>query len=561
MAGAMPGWMTQFKGLHWAAMACTVAIAAACCAAQEPAATYPVRGVVENSVTHQPIARALVEVDAAGNRDVVLTDSDGHFELSLPEGGFAILIRRPGYGQGMDLRREVKVSADTPAVTFYLSPQASITGHVSLSGGDEADGLRFFIFRKQSNEGHVRWVQMGMTATDSGGDFRFVELDAPASYVLCSDPSPDDARAVTYGYPSICFPGGTDFSSAASAPLTLSPGQAAEVDIGLTRQRFYRVSIATANLPQGQGASIEIHNQGSPQTASAMQRSMQPSTVAAELPNGNYYAEARIWGRTAEYGRVDFKVSDGPIPGLIVNPQPLQPLMVEVHKEFTASNSNFNGRLNLNGGWIQNDDNPGMNLTLIPADSLFENPFSGNLHRPEGSADRDLFEMDEVKPGRYWVRADSFQTYVNSITSGSTDLAREPLTIGPGGSSAPIEITLRNDTGEIECKVDSGANAASAAGPGSGEIQLISVYAIPQFAHSGRIAEILGAPIGNFGFPNLAPGLYSVIAVNGNHEIDTDDPDELARISARGKTVSVEAGGAVQVQLSPIESGEESASQ
>jgi hypothetical protein len=543
-----------------AAIACALGLAVVRCAGQEPPATYPVRGVVENSITHQPIVRALV--DAEENGDSVLTDAEGRFELNLLEGDVSITVRRPGYSQGMESRHMVKVSADIPALSFYLTPVASITGHVTLSGGEEAEGLRLSIYSKRNVEGHVRWMQTGVATTDSGGDFRLLELDAPAAYVLCSDSSADDTRAVTYGYPPICYPGATDFTSAASAPLTLSPGQQAEVEIVLTRQRFYRVSITTSNLRRGQGVSIEIHSLGGPQSAAAMQRSMQPGEVEAELPNGNYYAEAHLRGRPSSYGRVDFKVSDGPITGLTVNPLPMQPLMVEVRKDFTASSSNgIEPRVGIVGGPM-NDDNPGVNLNLIPADNLFGNPIGGNIHRPEGSTNSDLYEMDEITPGRYWVRADAFfQSYVSSITSGGTDLTREPLTIGPGSSGAPIEITLRNDTGEIEGTVNSEANAGAATGAGSGEVKQGFVYAIPQFPHMGRIAQIPGAPIGNFELPNLAPGTYSVVAFDRNIEIDTYDADGLARISAQGQTVTVEAGGTVQVQLNLIHGGEESASQ
>ena len=560
MAAAMSRRMTLSCRLLVAAMACALGLAVTCCAGQEPAATYPVRGVVQNSITHQPIARALVDADGNGNS--VLTDGEGRFELDLPEGEVAITVRRPGYRQGMESRHAVKVGADIAALSFSLTPVASIAGHVTLSGGDEPEGLRFFIYRKRDVEGHLRWMQEGMATTDSGGDIRFPELDAPASYVLCSDPSSNDTRAVTYGYPSTCFPGGADFASAASAPLTLSPGQQAEVEIALTRQRFYRVSITTSNLHRGQGASIEIHNQGGPQSASAMQRSMQPGDVEAELPNGSYYAEAHLWGRPSSYGRVDFKVSDGPVTGLTLNPLPLQPLMVEVRKDFTASNSNGNEpHIGIVSGSM-NVDNPGVNLSLIPADNLSGNPIGGSLQRPEGSTNSDLYEMDEITPGRYWVRADAFfQSYISSITSGDTDLAREPMTIGPGSSGAPIEITLRNDAGEIEGTVNSEANGGAATGASSGEVKLVFVYAIPQFAYTGRIMPMPAGSIGNFELPNLAPGTYSVIAFDRNIEINMDDTDGLARISAQGQTVTVEAGGTAQVQLNSIHSGQESASQ
>jgi hypothetical protein len=468
----------------------------------------------------------------------------------------------------METRHEIQVSGDVPGLTFSLTPEASITGHVTLGGGDDPDGLRFFIYHRQDVEGHARWMMMGMAETDSGGTFRFPELQTPDAYVVCSESSPDDARAATHGYAATCFPGGTDFATAAAAPLTVAPGQQAELEVALGRQRFYRVSIAEAGLRQGPGTSIQIRSVGGPQTAAGFARSNRPGVAEAELPNGNYYAEARTFGPAPAYGRVDFKVADGPVAGLTVNPVPLRPLMVEVHRELTATESG-DAAATARAMGLVNGDNPGVNLSLIPADNLFENPMGGELHRPEGATDGDLFEMDNVLPGRYWVRADVFQTYVSSMTSGATDLTREPLTIGPGGSSEPIEITLRNDTGTIECTVDSAGSGDGTAGVGAaggpngdiGEVKQIFAYAIPQSGSAGRIPQAFGRMDGKFEFHAVPPGTYTVVAFDGRHEIDTDDRDELARIAAQGKTVTVDAGGTAEVEVKAIAIGEEAASQ
>ena len=295
MAGAMPGWKAQHTRPRWAALTCCcVGVAVVSSPAQQPAATCSVQGLVENRLTHKPIARALVEM-GGGNGDSVLTDSNGHFELNLPEGNYALTARRPGYSQRQNPGNRITVSADITAPTLYLTPQATVTGHVTLSGGEAADGFRFFVYRKRSEQGHVRWEQSGMATTDSAGDFRFLELQAPGTYIFCNNPSPDDGRLMTHGYASTCFPGGADFATSAAGPLTLTPGQQAELDVALTRQKFYRVSI-TSNLSQGQGAQVEIHGQTGPQAGEGEHVSRRPGDEEIELPNGNYYAEVRIYG-------------------------------------------------------------------------------------------------------------------------------------------------------------------------------------------------------------------------------------------------------------------------
>jgi hypothetical protein len=59
--------------------------------------TYQVRGTVINSVTHEPIARALVSFsgEASGS---MLTDSGGRFEFpNIPAGRCVLQARRPGF--------------------------------------------------------------------------------------------------------------------------------------------------------------------------------------------------------------------------------------------------------------------------------------------------------------------------------------------------------------------------------------------------------------------------------------------------------------------------------
>ena len=192
---------------------------------------------------------------------------------------------------------------------------------------------------------------------------------------------------------------------------------------------------------------------------------------------------------------------------------------------------------------------------------MFENPFGGNLRRPDGASDGDVYEMDGVTPGRYWVQAMTPEGYVSSMTSGQTDLMQEPLTIGAGESGAPIEITLRNDTGTIACTVNAPLKLIPDRGASNGETQPVSIYVIPQSGSMFEFRETIGVLGGDTDFPGLAPGTYTLAAYDGYYQIDNADPDELARVIAKGQSVTVAAGSTAQVELDPIPNPEENASQ
>jgi hypothetical protein len=51
---------------------------------------------------------------------------------------------------------------------------------------------------------------------------------------------------------------------------------------------------------------------------------------------------------------------------------------------------------------------------------------------------------------------------------------------------------------------------------------------------------------------NLAPGTYRVIALDASRNLDDADSKELATLAEQGKSVTVVAGGTVNVQVEPM---------
>jgi len=517
--------------------------------AQGTMATIPVRGVVVNSATGQPIARALVDAGF----DATLTDGEGRFELRLAESYAQITVRRPGFSEKQeDTTHRIRVSAQMPEMQFSLPPAASLTGHVTLSTGDEAAGIHFTAYRRQVVDGHARWMPNGMAETNSEGGFQFNGIEAPALYVVCNMEVNDHFAApapgaTLFGYPSACFPGGSDFLSAAQ--MTISPGQQKDLEIVLIRQRLYPVSIAAPNPPPGQGVQIEIYDRAGRPSSSPARWDAKRGMVDLELPNGSYSLELRSWGKQPAFGRLDFRVANAPVTGMSLPLAPVHPIEVEILKEFTSlSGQEMGDRM----GLLELGRGASVNLSVLPRDSLIDGPMGTGLNHPEG-APSGVFQMEGIRPGRYLVRIDSWDGYASSITSGSTDLARDPLIVGAGGTAAPIEITLRNDWGQIACDLR-GTNANAASGT---EMGAVFLYAIPQFPSAAHMPQMTLGNMGEYTWPRIPPGTYRVAAFDKAQEMNLDDGKEMARWNSLGQTVKVNPGGTATVQLDVIKSAGE----
>lgn len=541
------------------AICCAQLLVICRCAPQNAPLTYPVDGVVEDSITHHPIARVLVE----GMNNAVLTDGQGRFELDLPSGTISMRLRRPGYGgegpnNGPFATHLVQVTPGMSPLTLHLMPLASIVAHVELSTGDPPDGVRFFLYRRAILDGRTRWIDSAISSANSEGIVRFYSLAARGSYVLCSAPSSDSTGIGTpgvevYGYPEACFPGDSDLGSAIASPLTLQPGQKAELNVELARQLFYPVSISVAGASQNPVPRIQIYGQDGQPMSFGAYRDPRDGTFHTNLPNGSYYAEVYA-GRgpgPLRFGRVEFTVAGGPVSGLTLAPLPAQPITVEIHREFTAM---ANEQQAHSFAEAPDQTNPGVNLSLLPAGNPVGNPQGGTLRHAPDAPYGDVYQWQVAAQGRFWVHADSFGPYyISSITSGSDNLASQPLDIGPGGTANPIEITLRNDTGRLTCMVALPHPSTSAQPAGAEESDPPYVYVIPLFPTVQNIALlVLRHPETPSNPIDLPPGEYLVVASFQQQEFDRNDPKEITWLTAKGRKVTVQPGQTSSVLLDKV---------
>ena len=113
---------------------------------------FSLSGVVVNSVTGEPVRRALVQVAGppltTATPLTLLTDSEGRFQFSdLPESDITLVAHKPGFFSDQELHPEnyqpsiVHLGANTPSMVLKLLPEGSISGHVSTTKGDPLEDL------------------------------------------------------------------------------------------------------------------------------------------------------------------------------------------------------------------------------------------------------------------------------------------------------------------------------------------------------------------------------------------------------------------------------------
>ena len=199
-------------------------------------------------------------------------------------------------------------------------------------------------------------------------------------------------------------------------------------------------------------------------------------------------------------------------------------------------------------------------LTMIPADHLIEGFLGVNFRPVDGAPpDGDDYLLDAPPQGSYWLQVQGYDSYVSSMTSGATDLLREPLLIGMGSRSEPIDITLRNDTGSLDCRTSEESTGVN--DPGALQLPPLFVYAIPQTPNQLRVYGWVTQSSLRMPFARpLPPGRYFVIGFREAQEIDFDDKNELARLASRGQMVTITPGVTTKVVLYPIPADDEEAS-
>ena len=535
-----------------------------------------VHGVVRNAVTGEPLARALVRIegDAATG---ALTDNDGKFEIpGLPPGPQIFEVVKPGYldrpsssGDQQGIVRtamdqtgsahNVIVAAGMADLAFSLTPTNAIRGQVGLSTGDPAEDIEVQLLRRTVQDGRGVWQSMSATKTLSDGSYRFAGLPN-GEYAVYTSPAMDSedasnvvaagraASVVREGYASQFYPDARDLAGAAKIPL--ANGERAQANISLTLEPFHTVT-AIATFPdagaasqdrQGMNFTAEVLDAQGHLLPYAAQYDQATQTIQALLPDGSYSlqltATARLLLRLLPGGTVravspnawpyvgstDFSVAGHAISNLrvpLAMPRPSSIQLNVTHSAATPQGARGSVVVTASeaGGWLSD----GASTSFAHGDQ-------------EGALDAEY-----TAPGTYWIhtRVAMVDLCEASFTAGGTNLAREPLTIGPSGTTAPLSLSLRDDCAKLTLTLPPAVSGLSV-----GEEPFFTVYVVPDFDSTTDVEPVTLRPTsgGSITLEALTPGSYHVYTFAGPVELEYRNREALAALPDPGQSIALSPG-------------------
>jgi hypothetical protein len=545
--------------------------------------TDTIRGIVINSVTREPIGRALVFSN--DNRFATWTNSEGRFEFALAKAEAThdidrgrlqsvvsnrpslLMARKPGFITGSNRWENITNDAMRD-LTLELIPESLIVGTITLPSGEAPDSIGLQIFRRRVQDGRARWTAAGGTQSNSDGQFRFADLPEGVYKMLSHemldrDPLMFDPRQQLFGYPPVYYENASDLASAST--IQLAAGQTQTVSLSLVKQPYYPIKVpiisSTPEVTQN-GINVKVYAHGRKGPGFSLGYNNQRHAIEGMLPNGTYTVEASTFGNSGLTGFQTIVIKGAPIDGPSLTLVPNGSIGINVKEEF-ASPVNSSSSWTMNGRtFAMKGPRRYLNVTLDPADD-FGVGRNFSLRNPSGG-DEGL-AIEGAPAGNYWVHVDSSHGYAASIRSGNLDLQHEPLVVGAGGGASPIEITMRDDTAQISGTVEgvaAGANGASSPTLGAGGMTFYSrnasqpgahIYCVPLPDSPGQFAEIYVSPDWSFVSPELVPGAYRLLAFDHpEQELEYRNPEAMRAYDSKGLVVRV-AGGQkerVQVQIS-----------
>jgi protocatechuate 3,4-dioxygenase beta subunit len=491
---------------------------------------YRVAGTVVNAGTGEPVRHAMVALLAVANSHTVqsvLSGEDGHFALErLPAGKYQLTASKSGYLTSFYDQREYFNSAivtgegqDTEHLTFRLAPMAAIVVAVSDDGGDPVEKASVLFFRRVHNEGQGERFLARHCITDDAGRCEMDGLEAGEYFVAASakpwyamhasTASGSKGQGATRGnpaldvaYPVTFFDGVTDQASA--TPLVLTAGRQEHIEVVLHAVPALHLSVQIPHNAQGSSAPPQLTQSifgfVLPQEGSSAPAGMENGVAEfTGVAPGNY--ELQQGGRLVE---LEVSSTNQQIAANTGTPSPA------VHA--TVRNA---------GGTALAE----VSLHLVWADPAHPRPqLQANCTAAECS-------FEAVPPGNWelWATSDNNLLPVLSTTTNGHSHAGNLVSVADQNLELAVAVQ------QAETRVE---GMALKDGKGLAGVMIVLV---PQNAgaHNDFVRRDQSDSDGSFSLQQVAPGSYTVVAIEGGWELEWARPEVLAPYLAKGIGVTV----------------------
>ncbi len=503
-------------------------------------ATFTLSGTVVNSVTGEPIARALVRVSGIVQRNV-FTDTEGNFQIDgLPPGWVHIELQKPGYRSSQNGGTDaVNIGANIGPVVLKLSPLGAIYGRVMDAAGQPIENLPLRLTGRSVRDGRLRWNIVGSTESDEDGKFRFQSLASGAYYLAAGPGLQREIRLLARdstpktGYPSLFYPGSPDLSGA--APIQLAAGQQAQADFSMPAVPVYKVSGTVANYGESRVVVLQVLNQSGDPISLATGMRMDGTFEIRTIPAGVYTlkASSHVGNQTLRAETRVTVAANLDNVSIALAPAPFIPITVRLDARDTS---------NLNRpGW--NPQRPPVTVRLIPSAMFGVEPSSNFVQQ---SSAVQVMGLQDVEPGKYTAEVMSWGPwYVQSAQYGPTNLLSDDLTI-VSGQTYPIEIVLRDDGATLTGNLNSSEKSPTFA--------TVVVVPLSSSRRGAKVSQFSSQS--GFTIQGLPPGDYLVFAFDHIDDLEYANPDVLQPYASQAAHVTLSPNQETHVLLNLIRTGE-----
>lgn len=542
----MPAFFSRFHPLSYCVVLCLLAVSVrAQVPTDSPASPLcTVSGVVVNSITGEPVRRALVQV-SGGFPGVTsaLTDSEGRFQLpDVPESDVSIVARKPGFFGDQELHSEgfqlplIHISSRSEPLLLKLLPEAIISGRVATTQGEPLEDTPVHILRQGILDGRKRWESYNQVNADEDGQFHLANLQ-PGTYLLSAGPTQIVARrtgatrmgANREGIGSLYYPGVTDFEAA--TPLTVTGGQQLETDFAVKLEPLLSVSGAVTGA-SAIGTSLQVTTRSGEILSVPMTYDVQSGKFETQVPPGSYVMQLRIVNPPGPELGADVPLTvHSDLDGVKLVPVPLLNMPVRVAAHHAAADTVADNAVVASFEAQRRPPSSGalpvqmVQIHLIPTElRLQSQEFQAGVNPADNS-----FVIPNITPGNYSVEVLPIPPwYVQSATSGNTDLLREDLVITAAHNPEPMDVVLRDDGASVSGIVLADGQPAPA-----------SILLIPDQSSSEHARLMLAGRGGEFQFDRIPPGDYKLLAFDSLDTLEYRNPEAIAPYLTRALHISL----------------------